>query len=378
MNYDFDRVIDRRSTSSDKWGKYRGRDIIPIWVADSDFQACQPVIDALAESVRFGVFGYSLVPDSLVPVTNTYLARHGLRADAEQMLWMPGLVCALSVVARLVAQRGGSRVGVPRPIYPPFFQVPNRWGLEAVEIPMPEQANGRMVLDFDELRAQAQQGLDAFFLCNPQNPGGTVWTQEELQQLLQICQDYDVLVCSDEVHCDLMLDQSARHISYATLSDYARDHSITLLSPSKAFNLAGLGCALALVHNDSLREEVAVASKNIVPEVTIPGYVAAEAAWRDGWHWLEQQLEYLRGNEQLFRERMNATGVFKVHPLQATYLSWVNCADLPCEDVQGWFEAAGVGPAAGEEYLQPGYARFNLGCSRTLLEQALQRIESVL
>ena len=375
--YDWDTVIDHSASSSSKWYRYADSDILPMWVADMDFPSPPPVLQALRDRVEHGVFGYTRIPDHLTAVALERLRqRHGWEVDADWLLWLPGMVVTLNVFCRAMLQRG-SRIAVARPIYRPFRTAPANQGLECVEIPLLLEA-GRWVLDFNALETAAREGLAAFLLCNPQNPGGTVWTLAELQQLATICSEHGVQVCADEIHCDLILDPDARHLSFATIDDWAADNSATLCSPSKTFNLAGIGCALAVVPNRELRVQMRRALAGIVGHVSLFGASAAAVAWEACEDWRRELIAYLRGNHQLLLEGLNAHDCFDMQPLQATYLAWVDAAGLELPDPQRWFEGAGVGSSPGSEYRAEQFVRINFGCPRSLVEQALERIATAL
>ncbi|MBF2755775.1 MAG: aminotransferase class I/II-fold pyridoxal phosphate-dependent enzyme [Gammaproteobacteria bacterium AqS3] len=381
MEQSFAQAVDRSTTASTKWLRYAGRDILPMWVADTDFPAAPEVLRALHRRVEHGVFGYTEVPESLLEAGAEYLDRRlDLPAPPQAQVWTPGLVCTLSAVALMLRDSGIDRLGTTLPIYAPFHQGPPGWGLRMQYLPL-ELVDNRWVPDLNQFREQVRDGLRAFFLCNPQNPGGTVWRRQELVEFAEICSEGGVLVCSDDVHCDLIIDPSVEYVSYASTGDHARECSITLVSPSKAFNLAGLGCALAVVEDQKLRRSLRKVLRQTVPHPNLLGFAAAEAAWRFGWGWFEGQLEYLRGNERLLREGLNAVPGIEVAPLEATYLSWADCrglADYGVEpsELMAWFEAAGVGPSPGAEFLREGFARFNFGMHRSLIKQAVERVQA--
>jgi cystathionine beta-lyase len=211
-------------------------------------------------------------------------------------------------------------------------------------------------------------------LCNPHNPGGTVYRQAELEQQLAFAQRHDLLVCSDEIHCELLLEPGLRHIPFATLSADAAQRSITLMSPSKTFNIAGLGASLAIIPDARLRTRFISQRNGLVPNVDILAYVAATAAWRDGQPWLDEQLTYLRGNRDWLTRQINGLPGLSMVPPEATYLAWIDASGLGQENPQHFFEQAGVGLSAGADFGDAQFVRLNFGCPRALLEQAVERM----
>lgn len=215
-------------------------------------------------------------------------------------------------------------------------------------------------------------------LCNPHNPGGTVYTREELEAQLAFAQRHDLVICSDEIHCDLLLEPGAKHIPIASLSDAAAQRSITLMAPSKTYNIAGLGATIAIIPNKNLRDRFNTERAGLVPNVDILAYVAAEAAYRDGQAWLDAQLDYLRGNRDLLVKRINAMKGLSTVNLAATYLAWVDASELPVDNPHAFFEQAGVGLSPGADFGDAKFVRINFGCHRDLLNKALDRMENAI
>lgn len=211
-------------------------------------------------------------------------------------------------------------------------------------------------------------------LCNPQNPGGTVYRRDELLQHHQFAREHDLIVCSDEIHCELLLEPGVRHTPFATLNDDAVQRSVTLMSPSKTFNLAGLGASLAIVPNEALRQRLKRARSGIVPEVNLLALVAAQAAYQYGQPWLDEQLIYLRANRDRLTKRINAMPGLTVLPIEATYLAWIDCSALPVDNPHQFFERAGVGLSAGLDFGDRRFVRLNFGCRWALLDEALDRM----
>ena len=298
--FDFDQVIDRGGECADslKWHKYAGRDVIPLWVADMDFAVPPAVLAALHRRVDHGVFGYSQPWRSLIAAVVEHLERqYEWRIESDWIVWLPGLVSGLHVACRAV---GGAddAVFTATPIYPPFLSAPLHSGRKTVTAPLARDEEG-WVWDWaavDGVLRGAHPSL--FLLCHPHNPVGRAWREDELWQVLTLAEKHELVVCSDEIHCDLILDPARRHRPFATLSPAAAQRSITLMAPSKTFNVPGLGCAFAVIPNAKLRRAFHNAMHGIVPHVNTLGLVACEAALGEGMAWRDELLAYLRGNSR--------------------------------------------------------------------------------
>ncbi|MFP2768238.1 MalY/PatB family protein [Oceanisphaera sp. KMM 10153] len=370
--FDFDQWIDRRPTRALKWLKYEGTDILPMWVADTEFKAPPAVIEALNERVEHGIFGYSRPSPQLTELIIQRMAdRYGWQIEADWLVYMPGVVPALNLACQTFSEPG-SAVLTPKPIYYPFLHAPGFHGRKAAYVDMIEK-DGRWLLDLDQLEEQAKDS-ELLLFCNPHNPGGTIYTREELLAINDIAQRHNLIVCSDEIHCDLLLDEGKPHIPYADLNDDAASRSVILMAPSKTFNIAGLCCSFAIVPNPELRTRFTRAARGIMADVNLLGFVAAEAAYRDGDDWLEAQIAYLRQNRDLLVERLNNVPGIKVLAPEATYLAWIDISALELDDAIGFFEQAGVGLSPGGQFGGSDFIRLNFGCSRAMLDEALHRM----
>ena len=299
----FDTEINRRHTNSYKWDKYP-ENILPVWVADMDFQSAPPILDALNKVTQHGVFGYSRCPDELNEVMIERLrTRHAWEIDKNWMVWLGGLVPAIGLAIRAFT-KVGEGVMTAVPVYHPFMIEIEMADRELQKVPL-KLENERWSLDFEAIEAAIMPNTKLILLCNPHNPVGTMFTRDELQRLHEICQRHGIVVCSDEIHCDLILDDTKKHISYATLSPEAAQNSITLLAPSKTFNLAGLGCSLVVIANGELRAKFVRTKAGLMPMLSAYAYEAALAAYRDGASWHEELLEYLKANHDLLLETVN-------------------------------------------------------------------------
>lgn len=374
MNYDFDLAIDRRGTASDKWDKYAGRDVLPMWLADMDFKAPPPVLDALHARVEHGIFGYTNAPEELVEVTRGMLAdSHGWQVEPEWMVWLPGMVPGLHIACAAVGTDGDA-VATFTPIYPPFLDAPTRARRERVDVPL---ANAAGDIDFDRLEAAITPHTRMLMLCTPQNPTGRVYDRADLERLAAFCREHDLVVCSDEIHCGLILDPAAEHVPFATLDADSERRSITLIAPSKTYNIAGLGCSLAIIPDRDLRRRFRAARAGFVPGVNALGFSAALAAWRDCQDWHDQLIDYLRDNRDRVQEAVDAHPGLHMHTPAATYLAWIDARGLMADDTAAAFERAGLGLSDGREFAAPGFVRMNFACPRARLEEGLARLARV-
>jgi len=364
----FDRAPSRQHTGSLKWAKYQGRDILPLWVADMDFQPPPQIVSALERWALDGVPGYCVATSGLRDVMVAALKeRYAWEIDGDALVWLPGLVPALNVVTRISGELNSGAISNV-PIYPPFLTAPGNAGRTLVRNPLAIE-EGRYALDLSEIR----EACSAFMFCNPQNPTGRVFTRPELEQVAELCLERDLLLCSDEIHCDLLLDD-VQHLPIASLSAEIADRTITLMAPSKTYNVPGLCCAFAVIPNRALRRKFVRSGRGLLAEVSAPGFVACEVAYRDCEEWRQALLAYLRVNRQLVVDAVSAMPGVRYLPGEATYLAWLDCRGAGMEYPHAFFERAGVGLSDGKDFGQPGFVRLNFGCRKALLEQALARM----
>ena len=372
----FDKIIDRRSAGAMKWTKY-GEDTLPLWVADADFQSPEPIREAIRNQADYGVFGYHK------PEMNTALyeavagwleRRHQWRIEPQWLVWLPGLVSGFHIACRAFCSPG-DKVLVQTPNYPPLLAAPGMNQLEAMTIST-RLVNGRWELDLEELAEKAADPrCKLFIFCNPMNPCGSVFTSDELAQIEEICLTNGVQLCSDEIHCDLLLDPDAQHIPAGTLPAIG-EQAITLIAPSKTFNIAGLGSAFAVIRNPKIRRRFHQATLGILPWINNIGQVATIAAFNQCDNWLEQQLIYLRKNRDYLKGALNSIPGLSYAPAQATYLAWVDASGLNVTDVHAEMLARGIAPSPGADFGNPQFMRLNFACPQSYLEQAVDRISS--
>lgn len=375
--FDFDTPIDRTDSDSHKWRKYKDKDVIPMWVADMDFASPPAVVQALRQRVDHAIFGYAEpLPRIKEAVVEHLRQRHRWDISPEWIVWLPGLVTGLNVACRSVGRPGAGVLTTP-PIYPPFFTAPRLAGKRLQTSPLSFTAS-RWELDLDGLRQAVKGETSLFLLCNPHNPTGRVFTRQELEALAELCLNANLTICSDEIHCDLLLEPGCRHLPMASLSPEVARRTITLMAPSKTFNLPGLGCAYAVISDPKLRRRFLRAMAGIVPHINIFGYVAAQAAYEHGAPWLEALLEYLRDNRQLVYQAVRQMEGLRMAPVEATYLAWIDARQGGLEDPARFFEQNGVGLSDGAFFGAPGFLRLNFGCPRSLLATALERMTHAL
>jgi len=375
----FDEIIDRTGTSSLKWDLYKSRDVIPLWVADMDFRAPPQVQQALHERVDHGVYGYTRVPLELEnAVIEDVLRSFDWQIQAEWLVWIPGLVSGLNIACRAVGNEGDEVVTFT-PVYPPFLEVPEHAKRTLVDVPLVQASVGEpWKIDFESLAVKVSAKTRQLLLCNPHNPVGRVFSKEELTKLADFCITHKLTICSDEIHNGLVLGPYARHLCIAALSPLVADNSITLMAPSKTFNIPGLACSFAIIPNATLRKQFHAVMYGIVPHVNLLGFTAALACYRDSQAWLQELLQYLWGNYELVRAMCAEFPKISLTPLEATYLAWIDCRLLGLKNSVRFFEDAGVGLSDGASFGLPGFVRLNFGCPRPLLQKALLRMRIAL
>lgn len=377
FEYDFDSCPDRKAYGSLKWDKYKDRDILPLWVADMDFKAAPEILSALQARLDHGVFGYTIPYEAPVEAVLNYLERaHNYPARANWLNFLPGLVPAINMCVHAFTESNES-VMTATPVYPPFLSAPHYAGRELIKVPLALDAEDRWTLDFEAMEAAIQPHTRLLILCSPHNPVGRVFTRSELCALADFCERHDLILISDEIHCDLVFDESARHILTATLGESIAARTVTLMAPSKTYNLPGLACAFSVIENPQLRGRFQEAIRGIITEVNCFGYAGCQAAYEVGEPWRKELLRYLRGNYEWitqFIEQELPRIVFR--PMEATYLAWFDVSALGLENPTAFFEQHGVGLSDGIPFDGKQHVRLNFGCPRTRLEAGLRRMKA--
>lgn len=365
MNFDFDTPVDRGGTWSTRWERHAGQDVIPLWVADTDFRAAPPILQALAARVEHGVFGYSTPPPELRAAIVERMARlYRWRIDPSWIVFIPGVVPGLHLAARKLVPPDGHAL-IPRPVYHHFKRAMELAPRAFTEIPLVLE-HGRWVFDLDALR---KANGTALFLCNPQNPGGTAFRRDELERLAALAGDR--VIVSDEIHCDLILEKGLRHVPIASLAPEISRRTVTLLSANKTFNIPAAGCAWAIIEDPGLKQAFSSeVSAHVIGSPSVFGLAATLAALQQGDAWLAAQLDYLRGNRDFLEKNI---GLPMAH-VEATYLAWIDCSSL--HDAAELFLKKGVAVYPGEHFGDQRFIRLNFGTQRKRLEEAVRRIKS--
>ena len=384
MNYDFDRITDRHHTNSIKWDfnqrTFGREEVLPLWVADMDFKAPEEVVEALVKRAQHGIYGYSEGKAGYYKALEDWIdKRHGWKIQRDWITFSPGVVPALNELVRSLTQLG-DKILIQSPVYPPFFHVIRNHGREVVNSQL-RLENGRYTMDFADLEEKFSSGVKMMILCNPHNPVGRVWQRDELERLGRLCLAHDVIVISDEIHGDLIY-KDYHHIPFASLSPELANQSIVCTAPSKTFNLAGLQTSNLIIPNVAFREAFKKSlSLTGVHNPNVFGITALEAAYRHGWDWLAQLMNYIKGNSDFLISFLDQelAQIQAIQP-EGTYLIWLDFRSLGMEpkSLQEFLvHKAGVGLNAGYQFGPggEGFARLNLGCSHSVVEEGLQRIK---
>lgn len=388
MNYNFDELPDRRASDSLKWHFYE-EDVLPMWVADMDFPSPEPVIRALQERVEHGVFGYPIgalddprVLGELRGLISARLARlYEWQVQPEEIIFIPGVATGFNLACHTVEVPGGA-VLVETPLYPPILLAPGNAGLACQDAEMRRRQDGSYEVDWDTYATAMDERTRLFILCNPHNPVGRVFRKEELERMALLCLQRGVIICSDEIHCDLLF-KGQRHIPIASLDAEIAHNTITLMAPTKTFNLAGLHMSFAIIQNPELRKSYLKNRQGLVSWVNLLGQVAMLAAYRDGQEWCEQLLVYLESNRDILYDyvQQELPGIEMAKP-EGTYLAWLDCRESritgnPCEFFLKKGRVALMDGAAfgkGGE----GFVRLNFGCPQSMLLEGLERMKNAL
>jgi cystathionine beta-lyase len=369
---------DRHGTGSEKWDHWAGqqtadgREILPVWVADMDFRSPPEVIEALHARVDHAVFGYTADPPGFAPALADHMARvHGWQIDPACVVGTPGVVTGLALAARMLTEPD-DEILTFTPIYPPFLSLPGAAGRRSLRVPLARRETAWEV-DFDALETAVTPKTKMLWLCHPQNPTGMVHTREELLQLAEFAAKHGICVVSDEIWSDLILDGSA-HVPFASIDHPVAKAAITLVAPSKTWNIAGLDCAAAILPEAGMKTRWRPSGGGLVPMVNPLGYAAAEAAWLHGDPWRRKLLALLRHHMQLVGQAVSEIPGLSWIPPHATYLAWIDCRESGVADPQAACEAVGLGTSDGRGFAGPGFIRINTACPTAMLEEALRRL----
>ena len=394
MKYDFNQICDRKNTNCFKWdfiqSIFGNDDVIPMWVADMDFPVATPIVEALKRRAEHEFYGYTKAStDVIQSVVDRMWDKYAWKIKPEWIVFTPGVVPALNITVRMLTHPGDEII-LQEPVYYPFFPAVTFSGCQIVNNQL-KLINGRYEMDYEDLEHQfhARIGMlpvpnriKAIMLCNPHNPVGRLWSKEELTKLGDIAIKHDVVVISDEIHCELLF-KDHLHTPFASISEEFEQNSIVCMSPSKTFNLAGLEVSSIIIPNKKLRHLFINTRTGILPEPNLFGYTALEAAYRFGDEWLDQLLDYLQGNlDFLLKYFANRIPKIKVIKPQGTYLIWLDCRDLGMDDMtlrNFMRDKAKVGFDDGFLFGSggSGFQSMNIACPRPIIEEALIRIETM-
>ncbi len=387
MFYDFDRIIERENTNSEKWNfnkkNFGVEDVLPMWVADMDFASPQPVIEALVRRAEHGIYGYSSGTEQYYEsIINWMNKRHSWKIEKEWITFSPGVVPALHWIVKAFANPS-DKVVVQAPVYHPFFRAIKNNNCEIVNNPLKLEQR-QYVMDLADLERQLDPSVKLFFLCNPHNPVGRVWQKEELVELGEVCLKNKIIIVTDEIHSDLIF-KGYKHIPFAALSEELAQCTIVCTSPSKTFNLAGLQISNIIIPNPELRKAYRdILTLNNINSPNTFAITALEAAYGEGEEWLEQLLIYLEGNlNYLINFITKKIPKVKVIKPQGTYLVWLDFRDVGLEPMAlKNFMLHKAKVALNEGYIfgkgGEGFERLNIACPRSLLKLGLERIENAL
>jgi cystathionine beta-lyase len=381
MRYNFDAIIDRTQSDSGKW-HYYGEGVLPLWVADTDFISPEPVLRALRQRVEHGIFGYGMEPPALRGVIVERLKQlYDWTVTPEDIIFLPGVVVGFNLAIEAVGSPGEG-VLIQPPVYMPFMSAPGNAGLRRDDAELTRGAAGRYTIDMDAFREAIQPSTRMFLFCNPHNPVGRVFSRTELEQMAEVCLQRNMVICSDEIHCDLVF-SGYRHIPIASLDPDVAARTITLMAPSKTYNIAGLECSFAVIQNPELRQQYEAARKHLVGGPNIMGFTAALAAYEEGQEWLEQMMAYLEANRDFLAGYLaqHMPGI-SMSPMEGTFLAWLDCrqAGIPGNPFQFFLREAKValndGPTFGRG--GEGFVRLNFGCPRATLVEGLDKMRAAL
>lgn len=381
----FVRFPDRKGKASLKWQRYEHQDVIPMWVADMDLPAPPAVQEALQSAVKLGALGYGEIPQRLVDAfLNWCQQEYAWQPEADWLVWLPGVVPGFNLAVEALTQPDDGLL-LQTPVYPPIrvlAQLRQR-PEQRLELKAPASGESQWSLQVEQLAAQLEATTRTLVLCNPQNPTGRVYSRRELEQVAQLAEENNLLVISDEIWADLVLEEGVRHQPYPAISKAAAQHSVTLMAPSKTFNVAGLSCALAIIPNPELRTAFRKAKRGLMPDMNYLGLLAAEAAWTEGREWLHELRQHLSANLDMLESWLQDPAYPRRQLLgycrpQATFVAWLDVSRLELDNPYQAFLDAGVALSPGEAFGDARYLRLNFGCSREQLQAALERMSKVI
>lgn len=382
MKYNFDLVPDRRNTDCVKWDLFPN-DVLPLWVADMDFEVCPKIIDGIKSRMRHPVFGYTLESPEFKTVFCDRMEKlYNWKVDPDDLIMVPGIVSGFNFAIRAFCGSENSVI-YQTPAYPPFIEGPDNFALEGIANPLYfDGSDEKWKIDFDRFEEQIADNTSLFILCNPHNPVGRAFTPEELTELGNICLKHHVKICSDEIHCEIIY-KGSKHTPIASLTEEFSANTITFMAPSKTFNIPGLACSVAIVQDPEMKKTFKKALQGLGSHVAVLSQAAGLAAYRDCEDWRYELLDYLSANrdfaQNYIRKNIPDMGLNKI---EATFLMWLDCTNLGTGDNPSEFFAKNAkvqlnnGASFGKGFEK--YVRLNFGTNRKTLEEALERMKSSL
>jgi len=370
--YNFDKVINRFKTDSIRWDQY-DPSVIPLWVADMDFESPPCVLNAMKNRVEHGIFGYTHAPNNFKENIADYVKKHyDWEVDPDWIVIIPSVVSALYSIG-ISCTKSTSHIITPQPIYHHLKLAAEESGRNFDEAQL-ETSMNRQILSQKSLDEVVNKNSELLYFCNPHNPGGTVYKRDELIRIVNFCNKNNLVICSDEIHAGMVLD-GHKHIPIASISETAANRTITLMSLNKTFNFPGAGLGWMICKNRSIREKASHRIGSLIPHPEIFGYVATDAAIKYGEEWRIALLHYLSENRKLLIERINQIPGLRLYDIEASYLGWISCESLPIKDPHKLFLNHGVALQPGYMFNQPNHVRINIATTHSLLKNALDRIE---
>lgn len=369
----FDVFFDRKANNSVKWNKYP-EDVIPMWVADMDFEVSEAIQNAIERYKDTRVYGYAVPPERLVEVIiKRFKLLYNWQVNPDWLVWIPSVVSSLYVTANMISRESYS-VMTSVPVYQPFLGAAVSGGrtLKAVNLKLGE---GRWEMDFDEMSRIYDSSTQLYILCNPHNPTGRMYSEEELETLASFCLERNMIICSDEIHADIILDSSKRHVPIASLSNKIGMNTVSLYSAAKAFNTPGLNAAFAIIPNPDLRERFIKEKEHIVPYMGKLGGETTLAAYDESGDWLKEALTYLKRNHDFLLKEINSIEGLSMHAVEGTYLAWINYSKLGVSNFAAHLEKHGIGVMESSIFGGENHIRLNFATQRSLLEEAINRIK---
>lgn len=369
----FDKIISRFNTDSVRWDKYN-KDIIPLWVADMDFETPQCVVDAITKRLDHKVFGYTHAPYQLKEEITQYIKdQFDWTIESDWIVFTPSLVSSLYSIAQQLTQVD-DHVLTLQPVYHHILQAASFSHRDYSAVPL-DNYNHRLILSAEGLKHYQKSNTRLLLFCNPHNPGGSVYTKAELNDIAEFCVNNNIVICSDEIHCNTIHDR-IQHIPIASLSEEIADQSVTLMSLNKVFNIPGLGLAWMICKNKEIRKKIQAQIGTLIPDPQIISYVSTQAALRHGEPWRQELIQYLESNKLMLKNDIKQMQPLQMYTMEASYLAWIDCSQLEIEDPAQLFLGHGLALQPGSMFQQDNHVRINIATPKSVLREALDRMHA--